>query len=441
MSMPVLSVCRGSLQSSILVNMKEFTLLNGADTFAELLLLDDGEQQVEETRAQNPTQHLENGPLHYVPQKPGRIPLHQAFPEIVTTVTDFIQTHGFSAQSRRRSQTGNSMGVTLSDIRSHLLEQFPALKERGISRTVIHQLMVAPRKGTRNALRYTGLVQAKVPGKDNSQRKAHLDGHYAFAQANYVGELCQKFRDECVSISCDDMNKLHVGTLAVSRYHQLSHFFPLSDRPCYPDHDFPSRNSKIIPCGYMLLLPKSKQHHQHRPRSRSLTRPQRSQRTSARSHSESPERKPKKEEGSFKVDKLQRLHWTVPSTGPLHVFNRSTKFFKATSTEHASDLYRLFNEVPEAMKGVVNLEVDGGPDFSPKNMMNFVVHGRLWKDCNIDCLMVTTHAPGHSAYNKIEHAWAPLSRALTGVICLTPCRANCHQSSNQVWQVKSCAKN
>ena len=135
----------------------------------------------------------------------------------------------------------------------------------------------------------------------------------------------------------------------------------------------------------------------------------------ARSHSESPGRKPKTEEGCFKVDKLQRLHWTIPSSGPLHVFNHSTKFFKATSTEHASDLYRLLNKVPAAMKGVVNLQVDGGPDFSLKNMMNFVVYDQLWKDCNIDCLMVTTHAHSHSAFNKFEHAWAPLSEALAGV--------------------------
>ena len=288
--------------------MTEFSFLNGVDTFADLLLLEDGERQVEETRASNPTQQLESGPVHHAAQKPGRIPLHQAFPEIVTTVTDFIQTHGFSAQSRRRTMTVNSMGVTLSDIRSHLLKQFPALRKRGISRTAIHQLMVAPRKGTHNALRCTGLVKAKVPAKDNSQHKAHLDGHFAFTQANYVCELCQKFEDECVSISCDDMNKVNVGTLAVSRYHQLSHFFPVSDRPCYPDHDFPSRNSKIIPCGYMLLRPKVQQHHQHQPRSRSLTRPQRLQKMSVRSCSESPEKKPTTEQGSFRLDKLQRLH-------------------------------------------------------------------------------------------------------------------------------------
>ena len=89
-----------------------------------------------------------------------------------------------SLPSQGGALTGNSMGVTLSDIRSYLLKQFPALRKRGISRTAIHQLMVVPCKGMRNALRYTGLVEAKVPAKDNSQHKAHLGGHFAFTQAN-----------------------------------------------------------------------------------------------------------------------------------------------------------------------------------------------------------------------------------------------------------------
>ena len=305
---------------------------------------------------------------------------------------------------------------------------------------MIYQLMVAPRKGTWNALRYMGLVKAKVPGKDNSQRKAHQDGHYAFAQVNYVGEFCQKFRDECVSITCVDMNKLNVGTLVVLRYHQPSHFFPLSDKPCYPDHDFPRSNSKIIPSGYMLLMPKSKQDHPCHRRSCSLSRPRCSQQMPARSHSESPGRKPKTEEGCFKVGKLWLLHWTIPSSGPLHVFNCSTKFFKGTSTEHASDLYRLLNKVPAVMKGVVNLQVDSSPDFSLTNMMNFVVYGQLWKDCNIDFLMVTTHAPSHSAFTNLSMHGHPYPGLSLVSRCRTPCRINCHQKNNQVWLVKSCAK-
>ena len=140
-------------------------------------------------------------------------------------VTDFIQSHGIAAQSRRRSQAGNSMGVSLEDVRAHIKEKVLELKRRGISRTAIHQLFVAPRKGTRNASRYTNLVKAKVPGKDNSQHKSNQDSHYALAQVKYALEFGECFSSDVVTFSCDDMNKVHVGSLAVSRYHQLQRVF------------------------------------------------------------------------------------------------------------------------------------------------------------------------------------------------------------------------
>ena len=139
------------------------------------------------------------------------------------------------------------MGVTLAEVQTHVKEKIPALKEGGISRTTLHELLVAPRKGTRNSKRYHSLVDARVPGKDNTIRKIHADSHFAFAQVHYVMELCAAFGDECAVMSCDDMNKINVGTLAVARYHQLGQFFPVNDVPRYADHDFPFRNSKIIP--------------------------------------------------------------------------------------------------------------------------------------------------------------------------------------------------
>ena len=49
--------------------------------------------------------------------------------------------------------------------------------------------------------------------------------------------------------------------------------------------------------------------------------------------------------------------------------------------------------------------VDGGPDQSPKYLLIFLAYGQLWLDEALDALFITTHAPGSSAYNKIEHAW------------------------------------
>ena len=263
-NMPGMSVAKGGF--IVIVNMHEFLFSGQRDSFADLLLLDtpvDSEaDNKEDTEGEEPQV------VHHVHLKPGRKPLTEQFSEIVTLVTDYVQLHGFSAQSRRRSQVGNSMGVTLKDLQVHLKEKIPELKRRGISRTAIHQLMVAPRQGVRNASRYTDLVQARVPGKDNSLHHSNEDSHFAFAQCNYAMEFGQHFSDTCETLSCDDMNKVHVGTLAVSRYHQLQHFFPMDDKPQYNDHDFPFADSKIIPSGCMAL-----RHHERnsaKRRSRSL---------------------------------------------------------------------------------------------------------------------------------------------------------------------------
>ena len=64
---------------------------------------------------------------------------------------------------------------------------------------------------------------------------------------------------------------------------------------------------------------------------------------------------------------------------------------------------------------MVSLIVDGGPDFNPHHLKNILAFGRLWQDLKLDCLMLTTHAPGQSAYNPLEHAWSVMANALAGV--------------------------
>ena len=117
-NMPVRSVSKGGF--IVIVNMHEFLFSGQRDSFADLLLLDtpvDSEAyNKEDTEGEEPQM------VHHVHLKPGRKPLSEQFPEIVTLVTDYVQQHGFSAQSRRRSQVGNSMGVTLKDLQVHLKE-------------------------------------------------------------------------------------------------------------------------------------------------------------------------------------------------------------------------------------------------------------------------------------------------------------------------------
>lgn len=113
--------------------------------------------------------------------------------------------------------------------------------------------MAPPRRGTTAATRYKTLVSARVPAKCNQYRENHEDQHYLFARVAYRREFTMKFREEA---SCDDMNKVKVGPLAVSRYHQIYRYFHQDDQPNYPDHDFPLPRYLLIPSGYMELVNK-----------------------------------------------------------------------------------------------------------------------------------------------------------------------------------------
>ena len=219
------------------------------------------------------------------------------------------------------------------------------------------------------------------------------------------------------------MNKINIGSLAVSRYHQLRRFFPTDDQPQYSDHDFPLRKSKILPPGYMVLEKPTESHvlQSARRRSRSLTRAPtnahtrgvsggRSQSWNERHDHEHPSHHLKEGE----VNNLQRFHWPTPHSGRLFTFNRAARFHDATCSQHYSDLYQLIGR-HFSEKGVLSLLVDGEPDYSPKHLSNILIYGQLWHDCNLDCLLVTTHSGGNSAYNPIEHAWSVLSRSLSGV--------------------------
>jgi hypothetical protein len=141
----------------------------------------------------------------------GRQPFWIKFPGIIKTATAFIKQQSFAAHGRRRESTGTGTGVTLKDLRQHLLQNIPGLKEHGISRDTIHHLMVAPRKNSSRADRYKGHIDAKVTAKKNDYREGSLNQHFLFARVNYREELCSMFSDEARFYSSDDMNKLRMG--------------------------------------------------------------------------------------------------------------------------------------------------------------------------------------------------------------------------------------
>ena len=342
----------------------------------------------------------------------GRPAIHEVMPGIVDAVSSFAELHGFSAQSRRRTDTAMTNGVSIQQIRSHLKEKFPDLV---ISKDTVHRLMIAPHKGRTTSRLYKSLVNIRIPPKQNTMAKAeHKDLHFTMAQVGYVNELFELFHEETARISVDDKNKVNVGTLAVSRFFHISKFFPINDAPNYGDHDFPYPDSKIVPSGYLVMETKG----QTGSSRRSRNEPPRQSTGCSRRRSQSlpPSRSSQSPDCLTSLDKFGRQYIRYGRTGRLYVFNRATKFSKTSPQTHANDLYHLLTDIKAASdKKAILLISDNGPDWNPKFIQTFLYLGRLWRDVKLDVLVQTSYAAGYSRYNMIERAWAPLSWQLVGV--------------------------
>lgn len=182
----------------------------------------------------------------------GRKSILDKFPDIPIIATEFIKANGYKAQERRRDTTVTSCGVSVSDVRNHLLENVPGLKDHGLSETTVRYLFRPKKKGTLTAERYKCVIDASVPRKDNSFRKDNMDAHYLLSRIKLRREMAAYFPDEWSVLSVDSMNKIRYGTLAVSRYHQIRKIYMADDKPKYLDHDFPLPY-KTIPDGIMIL--------------------------------------------------------------------------------------------------------------------------------------------------------------------------------------------
>ena len=220
---PLLSVYRSTDKVTVLVNLHDFALASDGNTFVDLLCLCEKQSPSTQAACVGSLPQQEQSVVTRPNRKPGRRVICDEYPEVVIHAMEFIKLHGFGAQARRRSSEANSNGVTLEQIRTHLLTCIPGLKS--LSRTTVHQLMVPPRKGSHNARRYRGHLDVRVPQKRNNVHISHPDSNYCRAQMAYMLEFGQKFSRSVATLSCDNKMKVNVGTLAVSSYHQLKHFF------------------------------------------------------------------------------------------------------------------------------------------------------------------------------------------------------------------------
>ncbi len=91
------------------------------------------------------------------------MPYYKRVPQLLDVVRRFMLENGAAAaHPRRRDEATFSMGVTIPQVRSHVLTHFPDL---AISLNSVRRLMLAPDAGNRASQFYHGVIDVKKVSK------------------------------------------------------------------------------------------------------------------------------------------------------------------------------------------------------------------------------------------------------------------------------------
>ena len=338
----------------------------------------------------------------------GRPSIVERHPEIVSTIKAFIDQSTSAAHLRRRNNVYYTNGVTLKEIADHVMETCNIK----ISRDTVHRMMLPVRNGTINSKRFKSLIPARVPPKKNSGMCiTHPDFHYTSSQISLVNQLAQLCHKDTVCLSVDNKNKVEVGIVAANRRCNIRKFYLEESAPNYNDHDFPYRNSKLVPAGYQLRLLRPN-------RSRSISPPSKRDPCFVRKHRRSfsvPCKRTMFKEKTT-VDRVGRSKVVWPRTGPLNVQLYPSRSMESTSIMHMNFLLRYIHQLKkETLVHNVVAIADGGPDWAVKGTINLMAFGYLWQHLALDTLTIQCFAPGHSRFNPIERSWSYLTKCLVGV--------------------------
>ena len=305
-------------------------------------------------------------------EKPGKPSLNTDQPELLKVICD-IASAGASADERRRTERLRAC-KTLNDLTS-------AVNDLGynISRSATYLRLQPRRSDTQEGKRHVTTVPVKLTKASNTQRKKHADANFAFASFGYVHEICSWFGPEVVSfISVDDKARVPLGITAAKSQAPIVMHMDYKIR--LPDHDFAiAERHKLIPSVYAAC-----------------------------------EIKP----NTFKD--------ALTYSGPTYIAIRSGKHDTSNAFTHAQDFEHLLtlpsfescvkDTVTGQVKPIVIVSVDGGPDENPRFPKTLSVAVDRFKTHDLDVYVAITHAPGYSAYNRVERRMAPLSRELSGLI-------------------------
>lgn len=299
-------------------------------------------------------------------QKIGRPRLEDDQPQLLKTIVDIVLC-GAAADPRRRSEKLTSC-KTLDDLHEALVEDGFC-----ISRAATYLRLLPRNSATIEGRRHVNTVPVKLLKAANSERRNHVDAHFAAATICYLKDLGVAMGEQCVFfLSQDDKARVPLGLSAANK--QAPILMHMEYRVQLPDHDWViAERHKLIPSVYAACVIKP---------------------------------------------------GAVSYSGPTAIFIRSGKHDSSTAMTHAADFEEL-KQLPAfqpvmcingSVKPLVIITVDGGPDENPRFPKTLAAAYRAFHCNNLDAIFIACHAPGHSAYNAVERRMAPLSRDLSGLI-------------------------
>jgi hypothetical protein len=353
----------------------------------------------------------------------GRPPMHKTNPKLVSTVRDFMDQNEKKADPRRRTSTIFT-GVSMPELRLYVLGKL----DIEVSERTLRRLGAPRNKQHKSAVLYKSEINFKVAAKKNDGRHDLTgNGQASAADINVARELFAMHESETVSIGIDTMNKIKVGPLAVSRYHQIKRVYMVDDFPQYDSHDFPVPGYHLDAAGVLDLCPTPGEGEQNvcgnrGRRARSLSRDRKGVLLMAPRSVSCP---PAAHRHTLSQvwdgrDRHGRLRKVFPTSGKGHVYLRACKFYTSNITKWVHAIHDFMQNRRHAAASsskpvALLIQADGGPDCTPESVSNIIMYGRLWMALDLAVMAVLIYASGLSALGAIEHLWSPLSTALTGV--------------------------
>lgn len=96
--------------------------------------------------------------------------------------------------------------------------------------------------------------------------------------------------------------------------------------------------------------------------------------------------------------------------GDLHLFLVADYYHKSVSCRHANHL-RIVLSKPEILRyrRTVIILADNGPDWAGDTAVNLLYFGRLWRDLQLDRLIIIHYSASYSRFNYVERRWCMCS--------------------------------